>query len=69
MGVLMLLLNNLNVKVSERGRQERHKHTTQINRLLKQCNCVTKSTCLHFVYSKPFLSPEDCSSHGKRGPH
>ena len=35
MGVLTLLLNNCNVKVSERGRQERHKHKTQINRLNK----------------------------------
>ena len=69
MGVLMLLLNNLNVKVIERGHQKRHKHKTQINRLLKQCNCVTKSTCFHFVYSKSFPSPEDRSSHKKRGPH
>ena len=36
MGVLMLLINNLNVKVSERGHQERHKRKTQIKRLLKQ---------------------------------
>ena len=67
MGVLMLLINNLNVKVSERGNQERHKHKTQINRLLKQCNCVTKSTCLPFVYSKSFPRPEDYSLHEKRG--
>ena len=59
MGVLMLLLNNCNVKVSGRGHQERHKHKTKINRLLKQkCNCVTKSTCIHFVYSKSFPSPK-----------
>ena len=63
----MLLIINLNVKVGERGNQERHKHKTQINRLLKQCNCVTKSTCLPFVYSKSFPRPEDCSSHEKRG--
>ena len=35
-GLLMLLLNNCNVKVSGRGHQERHKHKTKINRLLKQ---------------------------------
>ena len=59
MGVLMLLINNLNMKVSERGRQGRHKLKTQINRLLKHwCNCVNESTCIHFVYSKFIPSPE-----------
>ena len=59
MGVLMLLINNLNMKVSERGRQGRHKLKTQINRLLKHwCNCVTGSTCIHFVYSKFSPSPK-----------
>ena len=54
MGVLMLLINNLNMKVSER-----HKLKTQINRLLKHwCNCVTESTCIHFVYSKFIPSPK-----------
>ena len=46
MGVLMLLLNNLNVKVSERGRQERHKHTTQINRLLRMAGNLVLTTGL-----------------------
>ena len=59
MGVLMLLINNLNMKVSERGRQGRHKLKTQINRLLKHwCNCVNESTCIHFVYSKFIPSPK-----------
>ena len=60
MGVLMLLINNLNMRsVSERGRQGRHKLKTQINRLLKHwCNCVTESTCIHFVYSKFIPSPK-----------
>ena len=47
------------VKVSERGRQGRHKLKTQLNRLLKHwCNCVTESTCIHFVYSKFIPSPK-----------
>ena len=36
MGILMLLIKNLKVKVSEGGHYERHKHETQIKRLLKQ---------------------------------
>ena len=35
MRILMLLLNDPNVKVSERGNQEGHKHKAQINRLNK----------------------------------
>ena len=54
MGVLMLLINNLNMKVSERGRQGRHKFKT----LKHWCNCVTESTCIHFVYSKFIPSPK-----------
>ena len=40
MGVLMLLINNINMKVSERGRQGRHKLKTQINRLLKKIGVI-----------------------------
>ena len=59
MGVLMLLINNLNMKVSQRGRHGGHKHKTQINRLLKHwCNCVTESTCIYFVHSKFIPSPK-----------
>ena len=57
---LVCLEYEINMRsVSERGRQGRHKLKTQLNRLLKHwCNCVTESTCIHFVYSKFIPSPQ-----------